>query len=103
MNRLAAAIAAEGFAFAHGAEMRTLFGPMADWPAYAASWNDLGLDTYMADGGRYRKRRHAAFGAHDAVSTIRCGAPMRSSAIWVAAEPEPCLPYRVYTLPSGQS
>ena len=36
---------------------------MADWPAFAASWDDLGLDTYMADGGRYRKRRHAAFGA----------------------------------------
>jgi hypothetical protein len=36
---------------------------MADWPAFAASWDDLGDDTYMADGGRYRKRRHAAFGA----------------------------------------
>ena len=63
MNRLAAAIAAEGFAFARGAEMRELLGPMADWGAFAASWDDLGLDTYMADGGRYRKRRHAAFGA----------------------------------------
>jgi hypothetical protein len=63
MKQLAAAIAAEGFAFGQGAEMRALFGPMADWAAFAASWNDLGLDTYMADGGRYRKRRHAAFGA----------------------------------------
>jgi hypothetical protein len=63
MNRLAAAMAAEGFAFVHGAEMRALLGPMPDWPAFAASWDDLGLDTYMADGGRYRKRRHAAFGA----------------------------------------
>jgi len=63
MNRLAAAIAAEGFAFVHGAEMRALFGPMPDWATFAASWDDLGLDTYMADGGRYRKRRHAAFGA----------------------------------------
>ena len=34
---------------------------LAEWDAFAASWNDLGLDTYMADGGRYRKRRHAAF------------------------------------------
>ncbi len=56
-------MAAEGFAFVHGAEMRALLGPMPDWPAFAASWDDLGLDTYMADGGRYRKRRHAAFGA----------------------------------------
>ena len=31
------------------------------WPAFAASWNDLGPDRFMADGGRYRKRRHAAF------------------------------------------
>ncbi|MDE2005841.1 MAG: 2OG-Fe dioxygenase family protein, partial [Rhodospirillales bacterium] len=28
-----------------------------------ASWDALGLDTYMADGGRYRKRRHAVFAA----------------------------------------
>jgi hypothetical protein len=58
-----ASIATDGFAFARAAEMHGLLGPLADWPAFAASWNDLGLDTYMADGGRYRKRRHAAFGA----------------------------------------
>ncbi|HTN39709.1 MAG TPA: 2OG-Fe dioxygenase family protein [Asticcacaulis sp.] len=33
----------------------------ADWPAFAASWDDLGPDRFMADGGRYRKRRHAVF------------------------------------------
>lgn len=33
------------------------------WAPLAASWNDLGLDTYMADGGRYRKRRFSAFRA----------------------------------------
>ncbi|MFT4076094.1 MAG: 2OG-Fe dioxygenase family protein [Asticcacaulis sp.] len=31
------------------------------WPALAASWDDLGPDRFMADGGRYRKRRHAIF------------------------------------------
>jgi len=36
-------------------------GPLTGWPAFAASWDDLGPDTYMADGGRYRKRRHAVF------------------------------------------
>src|SRR5271157_4488475 len=46
-----------------------------------------------------RKSSNAAFGAHDAVSTMRYGASMRSSAIWIAADPEPCLPYRVYTVP----
>jgi hypothetical protein len=34
---------------------------MAGWAEFAASWDDLGIDTYMADGGRYRRRRHAAF------------------------------------------
>jgi hypothetical protein len=59
-------MAVEGFAFVHGAEMRAMFaerGSLADWAEFAASWDDLGLDTYMADGGRYRKRRHATFGA----------------------------------------
>jgi hypothetical protein len=31
------------------------------WDAFAESWNDLGSDTYMADGGGYRRRRHAVF------------------------------------------
>ncbi len=66
MNQLAKRLGADGFSFAQGREMRVLFGPMADWDAFAASWNDLGLDTYMADGGRYRKRRFAAFGARAA-------------------------------------
>ena len=63
MKHLVDSIGAEGFAFAAAAEMRDAFGPMGDWTEFAASWDDLGLDTYMADGGRYRKRRHAAFGA----------------------------------------
>ncbi len=33
---------------------------LTDWAGFADSWNDLGLDTFMADGGRYRRRRHAA-------------------------------------------
>jgi len=56
----------QGYAFVHGPEMRALlgaYGSLSDWDRFAASWNDLGLDTYMADGGRYRKRRFAAFSA----------------------------------------
>jgi hypothetical protein len=55
-----------GFAFVHAGEMRAALlcaGSLEDFPAFAASWDDLGLDTYMADGGRYRKRRFAVFGA----------------------------------------
>ena len=53
-----------GFVFAKAPEMRAALGDaLRDWGVFAASWDDLGLDTYMADGGRYRKRRHAAFRA----------------------------------------
>ena len=63
-SRWAAALNEGGFVFAEAPEMREALGDgLRDWAAFAASWNDLGLDTYMADGGRYRKRRHAAFRA----------------------------------------
>jgi hypothetical protein len=38
-------------------------GTLADWGDFVASWDALDLDTYMADGGRYRRRRHAVFAA----------------------------------------
>ena len=63
-SALHASIAESGYAFAHGPLMRELLaqaGPTADWARFADSWNRLGLDTYMADGGRYRTRRHAVF------------------------------------------
>jgi hypothetical protein len=37
-----------------------------DWASFASSWEDLGVDLYMADGGRYRRRRFAAFSADQA-------------------------------------
>jgi hypothetical protein len=58
------AVAQRGFAFVHGAAMRQSLeqaGSLSDWAAFAASWGDLELDRYMADGGRYRRRRHAVF------------------------------------------
>lgn len=63
---LVSALGREGFAFVHGDRMRELLamsGALEDWDSFAASWNALELDTYMADGGRYRRRRHAVFGA----------------------------------------
>ncbi len=52
-----------GHIFTPRAVMQTLLPEAfaASWPALAASWNDLGPDRFMADGGRYRKRRHAVF------------------------------------------
>jgi hypothetical protein len=65
---LAAAIARDGFAHVHAASMRASLERLGlrDWEGFARSWDDLGLDTYMADGGRYRRRRHAAFAVTDA-------------------------------------
>lgn len=34
-----------------------------DIAEFQASWNDLKPDTYMADGGKYRLRRHATLSA----------------------------------------
>src|SRR5487761_514847 len=66
------ALVRDGFAFVRAPAMRALLGTPApaDWAAFAASWNDLGLDTYMADGGRYRRRRHATFAAQTGVPAI---------------------------------
>ena len=60
---LAAPLHQQGFVHAQAAEMAALLQArgLRDWDGFAASWNDLGPDTYMADGGRYRRRRHAAF------------------------------------------
>lgn len=52
----------DGFAFATHRAMESLLGAgMADWAAFADSWNDLGPDDYLAAKGRHRKRRHAVF------------------------------------------
>jgi hypothetical protein len=59
-------LARSGFAFVTATRMREMLaaaGSLADWPAFAASWDHLAMDAYMADGGRYRKRRHAVFTA----------------------------------------
>jgi hypothetical protein len=74
MNELRRAIATHGFAFVRAAAMRAALarqGGLDDWAMVAASWNDLGRDTYMADGGRYRKRRFAVFTADPADPAIR--------------------------------
>ena len=60
------AVERAGYAFVEASDMRAAFarfGTLADWPAFADSWNDLEVDTYMGDGGRYRRRRFAVWGA----------------------------------------
>ena len=61
-----AAIVTEGYAFVGASAMRELLaqsGSLSDWRTFADSWNRLELDAYMADGGRYRRRRHAVYSA----------------------------------------
>ena len=56
----------EGFSFVTADVMQPLLqsvGELADWPAFAASWNRLGPDPYLAAKGRFRRRRHATFTA----------------------------------------
>jgi hypothetical protein len=64
---LRSSIAGKGFAFVQSATMRELLaqsGPLSDWPSFSASWDNLAVDLYMADGGRYRRRRHAVYAAN---------------------------------------
>lgn len=64
LRQLTDPIETDGYTFVRGPAMRGLLeqaGMLTDWPAFAASWDDLGPDTYMADSGRYRKRRHVVF------------------------------------------
>lgn len=61
----------EGFALVEAPGMRELLGPLADWDAFAASWNDLALDTQLPEGHRYRRRRHATLSAHGAGPAFR--------------------------------
>jgi len=58
-------VTSDGFAFVRAPDMRGVLegAGLRDWDAFAKSWDDLGVDTYMADGGRYRRRRFAVFRA----------------------------------------
>jgi hypothetical protein len=75
--RIAEDIARDGFAFCGGKDMRSVMRMrgLDAWPAFASSWDDLGLDLYMADGGRYRRRRFAAFGASSGAVTRKAHQP----------------------------
>lgn len=59
-------VAAPGFAFVEGESMREALvsvGELSDWDHFAASWQHLGPDPYLAAKGRFRRRRHATFNA----------------------------------------
>lgn len=66
------ALQRDGFAFVPASAMHDLLdaATLTDWQAFAASWNDLGNDDYLAARGRQRRRRHAVFSV-DADGAIR--------------------------------
>ena len=62
---LHATVAQEGYAFVQGLAMRELLashGPLTDGEQFQESWNDLEVDPYLTQ-ARYRRRRHAVYGA----------------------------------------
>lgn len=59
-------LAIDNFVFVESAQtselLSTIAGvPLGSDPVFLDSWNRLEQDQYMADGGRYRKRRHATY------------------------------------------
>jgi hypothetical protein len=65
LKPIAESLKRSGFAFVEADVMEIVLreARLADWDGFAKSWSDLGIDAYMADGGRYRRRRHAALSA----------------------------------------
>src|SRR3954452_19817723 len=72
LSTIAETVRRDGYAFVRAPEMRVLLeaAGLRDWDGFAASWDDLGVDTYMADGGGYRRRRFACFRATPDFSAI---------------------------------
>jgi hypothetical protein len=65
---LSDAVRRDGYVFVRAADVRAALSgaPAAappGWDRFAESWNDLRPDEFMADGGRYRSRRHAVLSA----------------------------------------
>jgi hypothetical protein len=70
---LTAALRRVGFAFLGADSIRRLMHVDVgnDWQAFASSWNDLPLDTYLLARGCHRRRRHAVFSISTVGSIVR--------------------------------
>ncbi len=61
-QQLTRALSTAGYALLRPADVGALAGcTVAELEQLAASWDDLALDNYLKDGGRYRRRRHSCF------------------------------------------
>ena len=68
-DSLVAQVQQQGFSFCPSATMQAWLlaqdaDALVDWDNFAASWQGMPLDDYMADGGRYRRRRYAVLSAN---------------------------------------
>lgn len=68
LQDLIARIRQVGFCFVPAAQMQPYLSAdnaqaLSDWEQFAASWEAMPQDQYMADGGRYRRRRYATLRA----------------------------------------
>jgi hypothetical protein len=61
-SELDATLEQQGYAVVSAASVRELTGcSAADLQALHPAWSDLPADTYLKDGGHYRRRRHSCF------------------------------------------
>ncbi len=67
LDAIIIALRASGFVRVEALATSPLLGEdaRANWESFCALWDHLGTDLYMADGGRYRRRRYAAFTCSD--------------------------------------
>lgn len=64
--QLAAVLGARGYAIVSPAGVRELTGcGPGELDALLPAWDHLALDTYLRDGGKYRRRRHSCFVVQD--------------------------------------
>ena len=68
IEALSRQVAAEDFCFVPASRLRAYLeaqavGALDDWGQFQSSWDDMPRDAYMADGGIYRRRRHATLSA----------------------------------------
>jgi hypothetical protein len=62
LEQVSAALSTQGYALLAPADVAALAGtPLAQLEALAPTWDELELDNYLKDGGRYRRRRHSCF------------------------------------------
>ena len=64
-HQLADTLKAKGYGVLSPEELTSFIGhPFSELEALKADWDDLPLDNFLKDGGRYRRRRHSCFILH---------------------------------------